>query len=118
MEDNPYSKMLGIMRRQSQNAAPVIFNLGLVLSVHPLCVQVDGLKMSGAELLVNPQLLKGYKRKILATGIEVINPPGTLPDCQFGSEYIDDGLQAGDEVALLTLDGGQKFIVLCKVVSA
>lgn len=115
MEDNPYSKILGIMRRQGQNAAPVTFSTGTVLSVSPLSVRVGGLTMSGAELLINPQLLKGYKRKVYVTEVNPVEP---LPSCKCKTEYLDDGLQPGDTVALLTLDSGQQFIVLCKVVSA
>lgn len=115
MEDNPYSKLIGMMREQGQNAMPLTFSTGTVLSVSPLSLRVGGLTMSGAELLINPQLLKGYKRKVSVTEVEPAEP---LPSCKCETEYLDDGLQVGDTVALLTLDGGQQFIVLCKVVSA
>lgn len=115
MEDNPYSKMLGIMRRQGKSAVPITFSTGAVLSASPLSIQVGGLTMSGAELLVNPQLLKGYKRNVSVTEVE---PEEPLPSCKCKTEYLDDELQPGDTVALLTLDEGQRFVVLCKVVSS
>lgn len=115
MEDNPYSKLIGMMRRQGKKAVPLTFSTGIVLSVSPLSVQIGGLTMSGSELLVNPQLLPGYIRKAHMTDVRPPDPPGEFT-CL--AELTDAEIKSGDTVAVLTLDGGQQFIVLCKVVSA
>lgn len=79
---------------------PVAVMTGTVTKTNPLEVNVDQRFTLDADFLIVPESLTRYT-------ITIGN-----------SEYvIRSGLQAGDRVILLRVQGGQKFLILDKVVS-
>jgi len=81
-------------------ANPVAIMVGTVTKINPLEVNVDQRFTLDADFLIVPETLIRYVLNIN------------------GSEYIiRPGLQVGDMVVLLRLQGGQKYLILDKVVS-
>lgn len=129
MQENPYSAILGTMRKDSNERKSSAWVLGRVLSVSPLQIAYNGLTLSGANLLVNHQLC------IHTRAVSLSDVSGNLDastDCSLGSitalsatngtlqaaGLFGGVLTAGDQVAMLKSEDSQLFIVLCKVVNA
>lgn len=91
MQDNPYSSIINLWRKDGGERAVSPWRLGRVVSRSPVAVRIGKETLSGAELLVNPRLLR--------------------------SEREDDLIYPNDRVVLLQSGDGQQFVVLCKVVS-
>ncbi|WP_276358401.1 DUF2577 domain-containing protein [Cohnella caldifontis] len=96
-------KLMGAIKQASMGAveagAPVSVRIGTVKSVSPLSVTVDQRFTLTAEFLI---LTAATER--LAVTVE-------------GTEYpVRPGLQAGDKVVLLRVQGGQQYVILDKVV--
>lgn len=53
MEDNPYQKLLQMVREQAGGQIPVTFRFGTVISASPLKVEVSNTTQTGADLLKN-----------------------------------------------------------------
>jgi hypothetical protein len=53
MEDNPYPKLLQIIRTQAGDQIPATFRFGTVKSVSPLKVEVSETVQTAADLLKN-----------------------------------------------------------------
>ena len=53
MEDNPYSKLLQMIREQAGNQIPITFRFGTVISVLPPKVEVSNTVQTAADLLKN-----------------------------------------------------------------
>lgn len=53
MEDNPYSKILNIIRNQASGQIPVTFRFGTVVSSAPLKIDVSDTTQTGEDLLKN-----------------------------------------------------------------
>jgi hypothetical protein len=79
---------------------PVAVMAGTVTKTSPLEVNVDQRLTLEADFLIVPESLTRYT--IQVGGVEYV---------------IRQGLQPGDRVVLLRLQGGQKFLILDKVVS-
>ncbi|WP_368490850.1 DUF2577 domain-containing protein [Clostridium sp. BJN0013] len=118
---NPYNDILLKMRRQGAAYNPPSIDIGKVVTPNPLTIQINDTPLTKKKLLVSDFLLSSYKRKIKipptsATGSTTdgsITSIG-IPDAELN---FTDGLKAGDMVACLATSDGQKYIVLCKVVS-
>lgn len=128
MQDNPYMAMLdGIKQRAQAGFSPV--RTGVVAGVAPLAVSTGGITLSGADLLVNADLLPRTRQ------VRLTEPDGTLKGSASGAANgtltldLEDAnalctateqggaLAFGDRVVLLTEDNNT-FVVLCKAVSA
>ncbi|QEY34611.1 hypothetical protein FL966_05835 [Caproiciproducens galactitolivorans] len=83
MEDNPYVKIVQLVRNQADRQIPTLFRLGTVISPNPLKIDVSSTVQDEGALFKNAALGE---------------------------------LESGDSVLLVTLDGDQHFIILCKVV--
>lgn len=105
-------------------SAPVSIIYGVVLQPQPLQIQVDQrFTLSEAFLIVPESLMR--KELDLTTG-EVTW--GSASSGSSGSSdsnegtgkkaILQEGLQSGDQVILLRVQGGQSYLVLDKVVSA
>lgn len=79
---------------------PVAVMQGIVVSIHPLEVNVEQRLSLKEVFLVVPERLTEYK-VTLSSGEELI---------------IREGLGVGDKVLLMRVQGGQQFIVLDRVV--
>ena len=132
MEENPYSGILNVMRRDAEQRRPKSgWLLGVVQSAAPLAIFCGGMQdpLTGADLRVNYQLRGNAERVTLQEAKGSLT--GTV-DCEKGSitgmEVSSGTLEAaglfggvlapGDLVALLPSEDGQEFLVLCKVVNA
>lgn len=129
MQDNPYMQMLNGIKKQAQAGSFPPVRTGVVVSVAPLAVNTGGITLSGADLLVNADLLPRTRR------VQLTEPEGTIEAAATGAangtiildlekadvlctETEQGGtLAVGDRVALLSEDNNM-FVVVCKVVSA
>lgn len=68
MEDDPYLTIVAQMRGAAIETMRQAVFTGKVLSVSPLMVEVGGIVLSGADLLVNSRLLDG---SVLSVGTAV-----------------------------------------------
>lgn len=131
---NPYNEMLEIFARagseRAQSGALRLY-LGIVKSVDPLEISVDGTTQRAADgkMWCNPALLPDYLRKA-----KLSEPSGTIGasvDCSMGAisqltaagsgalqaklTLTDYGFDAGNHLLLLSRDM-QTFFILCKEV--
>ncbi len=53
MEDNPYQKLLIMIRAQASGQVPVTFRFGTVISVSPLKIEVSDTVQTADDLLKN-----------------------------------------------------------------
>ena len=106
---------------------PSDFCFGKVISAKPLKISVEQKMTLGAAQLVLSRNVTDYKTKITiswATGTK----SGGSGDSSFASHdhsvagtkemTIHNALQVGDEVILLKKKGGQKYLILDRVVKA
>lgn len=94
--------MIDVIKRIAKEAveagSPVAFTYGTVTAVGPLEVLVDQRFSLPEELLVIPESLKEYKLDI------------------GGVEYeIRKGLEAGDQLILVRMQGGQNYLIIDRV---
>jgi len=113
MEDNPYSLLAQIMRPGT--GRQIALYRGRVIKASPLEVDVAGITVSGAELMVNAEMVP-YAADLdlddVSGGLNGQAVSGSLN----AAAQIRPTLAAGDTVLLLTEDQ-QLFYILCKVVS-
>ena len=126
MQDNPYMAMLdGIKQRAQAGFSPV--RTGVVVGVSPLTVSTGGITLSGADLLVNADLLPRTRQVRLTEAEGIIDGDasgaanGTLTlglqevDIICTAAEQDGALSVGNRVVMLTEDNNV-FTVLCRVV--
>jgi len=97
--------MLNVIKQAALDALeasqPVAIMFGTVTKINPLEVNVDQRFTIDADFLIVSESLTKY---VLNIG---------------GAEYvIRPGLQAGDRVVLIRIQGGQKYLILDKVVES
>jgi len=129
MEDNPYSRFVGLLKQESNRITKyqATMHRGEVVKTSPLTIRTAGIDITGNELMVNTNMLK-HAASVSMT--EILGILTATVDCAQGAinnisisdgnittsaELIPD-LSVGDNVLLLTNDG-QLFYVLCKVVN-
>lgn len=97
--------LMEIMKKASLGAVeaenPVSVRFGTVTSAAPLQVRVDQRLALTSRFLVVPETLTEYR--ISVDGEDVL---------------IRRGLETGDRVVLLRMQGGQKYLILDRVVSS
>ena len=94
-------------------AAPVAVMFGTVVRDNPLEVNVDQRFTLDADFLIVPESLTRLEIDLRHTHTA---PGGTTDDALTEPVVIRPGLQAGDRVVLLRVQGGQKYLILDKVV--
>lgn len=67
-DHNPYTGLLGLMKKHGNEGNPTVYAIGQVVSILPLKVKVGGIELDEEDLRINADLLKGYKRKLKLTG--------------------------------------------------
>ena len=109
------ARSMGEAARQVADPAPVM--IGKVVSTSPLKVWADGLDLGLESLWINEALLAGYDPGLSGTltGTGSMGPVTTeVKPGELTRETA--ALQAGDSVAVLSLDR-QTYYILCKVVT-
>lgn len=95
-------------------AGPVIVQLGVVTSVNPLKVMVDNrLELTEDFFVVLESLTKlelDLKHTHSITG-------GSTQEALKDKIILRKGLEAGDKLLLLRMQGGQRYVILDRVVS-
>ncbi|HWQ76941.1 MAG TPA: DUF2577 domain-containing protein [Syntrophomonas sp.] len=88
-----------------EQGAPAAFLFGVIKQADPLVITIEQRLDISAEFLLLADNARDY---------QVVMTDGMEPKIY----TIKQGLQAGEQVILLRAQGGQKFIVLNRVVSA
>ena len=121
--------LLNIVKKAALEAVeasqPSDFCYGKVISVNPLKISVDQKMILGTAQLVLTRSVTDYKTKVTVDW-STENTSGGSGDSSFASHRhalsgkkevtIHNALQIGDEVILLKKKGGQKYLVLDRVV--
>lgn len=120
-------KLLGVMKQAGAGAVeagnPVSIMFGEVESAEPLKVRVDQRFALTAEFLVIPEALTRLELELRhAHQYTDTSGSGTtvkMTDPELPEEpvVIRRGLETGDKVLLLRMQGGQKYVILDRVVS-
>lgn len=110
--------MLQLIKQAAHEAIetgkPVALLFGTIINTNPLKVNVDQRFTLDPDFLLVPESLTRLEldlRHHHSTG------EGTTDDGLTESIVIRPGLQAGDRVMLLRMQGGQQYLILDKVVS-
>lgn len=110
LDKNPYTEMLGIMRRVGGEGAPLSTGavIGKVQSVTPklkvtVKTKTGSLTLEPEDLKINAALKSGYKRTASFPAAEA-NGPITLTD---------NALKPGDELLLFPSLDGQIYYIAC-----
>jgi hypothetical protein len=106
-------KLAALSAMEAGNPVAVMF--GEVTKTNPLEVNVDQRFTLDADFLIVPESLTRLEVDLRHAHIA---PGGTTDDALTEPVVIRQGLQAGDRVVLLRIQGGQKYLILDKVVSA
>lgn len=114
--------MLNAIRQAALSAMeagnPVVVMFGTVTKDNPLEVNVDQRFTLDADFLIVPESLTRYEVDLKhAHSYTDDGLMSTTGDALTGNIIIRTGLQAGDRVILLRMQGGQKYLILDKVVS-
>ncbi len=121
MEENPYAGILEVVRTDADARSASPWVIGTVAATAPLTVMLGGIPLSGADLLVNPQLLPHEETAALSElkGSLEGSPAVSVTNGSLGGKSLLGGvLVPGDRVAMLASADGQQYVVICKVVSA
>ncbi len=142
---NPYAELARTMRESAGEARPAGLCLGRITAVGQGVLEIradNGLELDGDDLLVNVMLRHdtpeaqaheitaggvslGVNRQVpcLAkvgpydlTGITLYDLPGELSGA-LGTQATVNRLAVGDRVLMVSIHDGQRYVVLCKVVS-
>jgi glycyl-tRNA synthetase (class II) len=115
-----------------EQSAPAAIMLGVVKQVNPLVITVEQHLDIPAEFLLLTDNVRDYQTKISFdnSGIKNIVKNYSMSD-EAGTDYkltfqapvqneitVYNGLRVGEQVLLIRAQGGQKFIVLNRVVKA
>ncbi|GGI44369.1 hypothetical protein GCM10008018_06760 [Paenibacillus marchantiophytorum] len=102
---NNVTKLVRALKSASVGAVeagtPVHITFGEVISIHPLEITVDQRFSLDQDFLIVPEQLTPYQ--IMIEGQPIV---------------IRRGLEVGDSLLLLRMQGGQKYVLLDKVVEA
>lgn len=116
-------RMMGMVSINATEAkGPVHISFGRVLSVSPLSVLVDQKLTLGAAQLVLTRNVTDYEIPISMEEQEFeLQEDGSGSDCLVSADkqkiLIHNALEAGEDVVLLRQQGGQKYIIIDRVVS-
>lgn len=143
MKDNPYSKMIEIMKNKGASSNPPSIQIGEVIEPPPnLVIKVNDLQVDKDNILIADYLLKEHQRKTTIRGERIKftknNPVGetevasshshplsvvsvdSVPveiDAKGESSHIqtEDTLEKGDLLAVLPVEDRQLYIILARL---
>ncbi len=104
-------KLAALSAMEAGNPVAVLF--GEVTKTNPLEVNVDQRFTLDADFLIVPESLTRLEIDLRHSHT---SPDGTTGEALTQPIVIRPGLQAGDRVVLLRVQGGQKYLILDKVV--
>lgn len=111
--------MLNVIKQAALDALetnqPVTVMFGTVSKENPLEVNVDQRFTLDADFLIVPESLTRLEIDLRHVHTA---PGGMTDDALTQPVVIRPGLQSGDRVVLLRIQGGQKYLILDKVVEA
>jgi hypothetical protein len=121
-------RLLGIMKQAGTGAVeagnPVHVMFGVVETADPLAVRVDQRFTLTAEFLVIPESLIHYELELrhdhqyTDSSDSGTSTKTTVPALPEDPVVIRRGLEEGDKLLLLRMQGGQKYVIFDRVVSA
>ncbi|WP_025435420.1 DUF2577 family protein [Peptoclostridium acidaminophilum] len=138
MDKNPYSRLVALVREQSEKGNPPPIRLGIIsfASEQPFDIRVklDDIEVDKDNLLISEHLIQGYSKRLekisvtsnTGTATLKLSEPQTYEVKSVDIDFANDGsgeityktdLQQGDIVAVIPTHDRQTYIVLCKVVS-
>lgn len=127
-----YTPLLQVMKQSAKEtesaACPVQVCFGKVTSASPLKIKVDQKITLGKAQLVLTRNVTDYEVELTVSEWETKETSGGSGDASFASHKhgfdnnkkrttIHNALKAGEEVVLLRQQGGQKYIVLDRMVA-
>ena len=127
-----FTPLLGVMKQSAKETGdalkPVQVCFGKVVSASPLKIQVDQKITLGKAQLVLTRNVTDYETELTVSEWETTATSGGSGEASFTSHKhgfnnvkkrttIHNALKAGEEVVLLRQQGGQKYIVIDKVVT-
>lgn len=143
MNENPYSKMIEIMKNKSASLNPPSIQIAEVIEVPPnLIIKVNDLQIDRENILIADYLLKDYKRNITLRAERIKfrkdNPVGQTEsssqhshflsyidvddtpveiDAEEKSSYIktECTLEKGDLLAVMPVSDKQLYIILARL---
>lgn len=97
---------------------PVWIMAGTVTSARPLTVKIEQRFSIGSTELIVPEYLTDHTVELSVTGVTQAAGEPERPHTYGGTQTVKlrNGLKTGDHVILLRQQGGQKFLVLDRVV--
>ncbi len=125
MKENPYSKMIEIMQKESANTNPPITQIGKVISPQPLIIEVGDLQVDKDNILIADYLLQNYKRKIKVPESETTGETAESNShkhdvVKVGINEVEvtflDTLKQGDRLAVWPTEDKQTYIIVARVV--
>lgn len=107
MKDNPYSKILGMMKAKNEKYKDNII-IGKVVSASPFIVQVGDLQIDRDNILIADYLLEGYSRDYTT---DRLIPGGSSS----GNIKYADSVTEGDKLAILRTGDNQIYIIIARL---
>ncbi len=98
---------------------PATLMSGTVMAVNPLKIKVEQRFEITGSMLILPEHLKDHKVKVTIEAAHTENGGTPEHNHEYGGELmvtVHGGLESGDSVQLVRQQGGQKFLVIGKVV--
>lgn len=132
MNDNPYSKMIEIMKKQGATSNPPSIQIGEVVQPPPkLIVKIDDLQIDNDNILIADYLLKNHVREVrtdtmtnvpskqFETGTTTVNSNHShnIAELTINNTkiYTDDTLKKGDLLAVMPVYDRQLYIILARL---
>ena len=126
MKDNPYSKIIEIIKDKGASKNPPSIQIGEVISPPPnLIIKIGDLQVDKDNILIADYLLKEHKRQIKSdTMLLPVNETGTttvnsshshnIADFTIVDTYIytKDTLKVGEMLAIMPVYDRQLYIIL------
>lgn len=110
--------MLDAIKRaatEAVNAAgPVVVQIGSVTKINPLEVLVDNRLTLTEDFLIVPESLAELKLDLRHTHT---SGSGAVGEALAAPVIIRKGLAAGDKLLLIRMQGGQRYVIMDRVVS-
>ncbi len=117
------SSLLDLIKTASSDAIsasnPVNILFGEVITVNPLSVKVDQRFTLPADFLIVPESLTRYEADLKHTHQYTDDgSPHSTAEALTQKILIRSGLAPGDRVLMLRVQGGQRYVILDKVVTS
>jgi hypothetical protein len=111
--------MLDIIKQAAldviKNSNPTAIQFGTVVSISPLEISVDQRLILTEAFLIVPESMTRFE--IDLKHVHTVPGLSTTNESLIEKIVIRKGLESGDKVILLRVQGGQQFVVMDKVVS-